>query len=177
MSNSSKATLTHIGRAALVKAVMSRPLTLAWGTGDPAWNKKDAEWPSLVYATALTNEIGRRVPSYAAFALPDDNGDIVVSKGVLPDGKVVKARYRIVTEPTPYLYVRVDYDFEEGGVSLINEIGLFMDAVPKAGLPPGQRYFLPHEIEEPGLLLAAQISTPITRSPAMQQGVNFVLPL
>lgn len=178
MSQISKATLTHTGRAALAKAVSTRPLTLAWGSGDPDWDADGAELPSLVYATSLTHEIGRRIPSYVGFALPDEDGEIIVAKGRRPDGTVEKARYRRVDEPTPYLYVRVDYDFEEGGMAIIREIGLFMDAVPKKGLPPGQRYFLPEEIVEPGLLLAAQIFKPaIPRSPSIQQGINFILPL
>lgn len=178
MSQTAIATLTHTGRAALVKAVAARPLTLAWGTGDPAWDEDGAELPSLVYADALTHEIGRRMPSFVGFCLPDEGGEIIVAKGRRPDGTVEKARYRRVEEPTPYLYVRVDYDFEEGGMSTIREVGLFMDAVAKEGLPPGQRYFLPEEIEEPGLLLAAQIFKPaVPRSPSIQQGINFVLPL
>lgn len=178
MSQTAKATVTNTGRAALVKAVAARPLMLAWGTGELAWDEDGATLPSLVNATRLTNEIGRRLPSYVGFALPDENGEIVVSKGVMPDGTVLKARYRRVEEPTPYLYVRVDYDFEEGGMSTIREIGMFMDSVTVEDLPPGQRYFLPHEIQDPGLLLAAQIFKPaFQRSPAIQQGINFVLPL
>jgi hypothetical protein len=48
-----------------------------------------------------------------------------------------------------------------------------------AFLPPGQQYFIPAEIENPGLLLAAQIILPrINRSPSVRQTVvEFVLPI
>jgi hypothetical protein len=46
------------------------------------------------------------------------------------------------------------------------------------GLPPGQRYFAPPEIADPGLILAAQIFTPaINRSPSVRQVIDFVMPL
>ena len=48
----SLATLTNTGRAAIASAIASRPLHLAWGTGDPAWDADDASLPSLVNATA-----------------------------------------------------------------------------------------------------------------------------
>ena len=46
------------------------------------------------------------------------------------------------------------------------------------GLPPGQQYFAPADIADPGLLLAAQIVLPrINRSPSVRQTVEFVLPI
>ena len=55
-------------------------------------------------------------------------------------------------------------------------MGLYMDTVVKADLPPGQRYFKPDELDDPGLLLAAQIITPpINRSPSVRQSIEFVI--
>lgn len=178
MSQTAIATVTHSGRAALIAALIRQPLHLAWGTGDPAWEDEGAELPSLVYSTALVNEIGRRVPSLVGFALPDEEGDIIVAKGLRPDGTVEKARYKRSEEPTPYLYVQVLYDFEEASQSVIREIALFMDTVTNPDLPPGKRYFLPGDIADPGTVVAAQIFKPgFTRSPSIQQGINFVMPL
>ena len=42
------ATLTKTGRAAIALAISSRPLHLAWGSGDPAWDADGATLPSLV---------------------------------------------------------------------------------------------------------------------------------
>ena len=49
------ATLTKTGRAAIALALSSRPIHLAWGSGNTAWDEEDAELPSLVDATALVN--------------------------------------------------------------------------------------------------------------------------
>jgi hypothetical protein len=172
------AVLTKIGRAAFVKAVKERPLYLAWGTGNPAWDAAGAELPSLVDATALTAEVGRRKVSLAAFAIPDDAGGIVIPKGTTPAGEVQEARYSVSETPTPYLYVLVNYNFADAADATIRELAVFMDSVPVEGLPPGQQYFLPAEIAEPGLILAAQIfSPPINRSPSIRQVIEFVMPL
>lgn len=174
----SLATITRTGRAAIVKAVAGRPLHVAWGSGDPAWDAENAELPSLVNATALANELGRRVPAHIGYVEPDDQGDIVIPVSVGAGGDVQEARYRSVTTPTPYLYVRVNYNFEEASNAIVREIGVFMDTAVKEGLPPGQRYFVPAEIEDQGLLLAAQIiSPPINRSPSVRQSIEFVLPI
>lgn len=174
----SLATLTKTGRAAMAKAIASRPLHLGWGAGDPAWDEPDAEIPSLIHATALQAELGRRAPASVGFVQPDEAGDVVVPTGWANDGTVEVTRYRQVTEPTPYLYIRVNYDYDNAATAVIREIGLFMDTVTKEGLPPGQRYFGPGDLEDPGLLLAAQILLPpINRSPSVRQSVEFVLPI
>lgn len=64
------ATLTKTGRAAIALAISSRPLHLAWGSGDPAWDADGATLPSLVSSTALLNELGRRTPSHIGFVEP-----------------------------------------------------------------------------------------------------------
>ena len=51
------ATLTKTGRAAIALAISSRPLHLAWGSGDPAWDADGATLPSLIGSTALINEL------------------------------------------------------------------------------------------------------------------------
>lgn len=173
-----QATLTTSGRAAIVKAIASRPIHVAWGTGDTAWDAENVTLPSLVDSISLINEVGRRLPEIIGFVTPDDSGDIVIPKGLNADGTVETARYRQTLEPTPYLYVRTSYDFSDASENVIREIGVFMDTELIAGLPPGQRYFLPADIANTGLLLAAQIFTPpINRSPAIRQQIDFVLPL
>jgi hypothetical protein len=176
--SSNLATLTKVGRAALVKAVKERPLFLAWGSGDPAWDVEGAELPLLADATALVAEVGRRIPTLVGFATPDDTGDIVIPKGTTPEGEVVEARYALSEVPTPYLYVQTQFNFGDASDKIIRELAVFMDSVPKEGLPPGQKYFLPGEIDDPGLILAVQcFSPPINRSPSVRQVIDFVMPL
>lgn len=175
---STLATLTRMGRAAIAKAILERPLHLAWGTGDAAWDVEGATLPSLVDATALAAEVGRRTVSASGFVEPSDTGGIVIPVGVQPDGSVEEARYAQVAGPTPYIYVRVNYDFTDANNAIIREMGVFMDTMTAAGLPAGQQYFTPGEIADPGLLLATQIISPaISRSPSVRQTVEFVLPI
>ena len=83
-----------------------------------------------------------------------------------------------VTGPSPYLYVRTNYNFEDASNAVIREIGVFMDTELKEDLPPGQRYFTPDNLKSPGLLVAAQIIVPpINRSPSVRQTIEFVLPI
>lgn len=175
---STLATLTKTGRAAIAKAILARPLHLAWGTGDEAWDAEEVTLPSLVEATALTCEVGRRTVSATGFVEPCETGGIVIPVGVKPDGSVEEARYQQVEGPTPYLYVRVNYDFTDANNATIREMGVFMDTETKIGLPAGQQYFTPAELADAGLLMAAQIiSPPINRSPSVRQTIEFVLPI
>ena len=174
----SLATLTKTGRAAIVKSIAARDIFLAWGTGEEAWDADDAVLPSLVDITAITGEVGRRRASSVGFVTPDDAGEIVIPTASASDGTVTRARYKISEAPTPYLYVRTNFNFEDASNAVIREIGVFLDSVPADGLPGGQQYFTVDQISDPGLLLAAQIITPsIQRSPNVRQTVEFVLPI
>lgn len=174
------ATLTHQGRAAIAKAISEQPLHLAWGIGNPAWDAPDAALPSLINATALVNEVGRRLPNRIGFVEPDEAGDIIIPVSAGAEGAVQEARYRLVTsgEPTPFLYIQTNYDYADASNVVIREMGVFMDTELIDGLPEGQRYFVPAEIQNAGLLLAVQIILPpINRSPSVRQTVEFVLPI
>jgi hypothetical protein len=174
------ATLTNIGRAAFAMAVSQRPLHLAWGIGNPTWDEPGFILPSLISATTLTNEIGRRKVENVGFVEPDPQGDIVIPISIGNEGSVQEARYRRVESgnPTPYLYTAVHYNYADAANAVIREMGLFMNTVFADGLPPGQKYFLPVDIVDPGMLIAAQIMVPsINRSPTVRQTVEFVLPI
>lgn len=174
----SLATLTKTGRAAIAKALADHPLHLAWGIGDPAWDDEGVDIPSLVNATALTAEVGRRKPAAVGFVEPDEQGEIVIPVEQGAGGDVQEMRYRQVDGPTPYLYIRVNFNFGDASNQTIREIGLFMDTETDPDLPPGQGYFVPGEIANPGLLVAAQaVVPPINRSPNVRQTVEFVLPI
>lgn len=127
--------------------------------------------------TALTNEMGRRVPNIVGFVTPDDEGGIVISEGLGSDGAVVTTRYRMVTGPTPYLYMQVAYDLTDAPNGIIRQMG-FCGLHGQRGPAAGQRFFTPDEIDEPGLLLAVEILQPaIPRNPQVRQAVEFVLPV
>lgn len=174
----SLATLTKTGRAAIAKALASHALHLAWGTGKEEWDAPDAALPSLVNATSLVNELGRRKPAVVNFVEPADDGDIVIPVENGAGGDIQEARYKQVDHATPYLYIRVNYNFEDASNATIRELAIFMDTVTKPGLPAGQGYFVPGDVEDPGLMVAAQIvEPPINRSPSVRQTIEFVLPI
>ncbi len=174
----SLATLTKVGRAAIAAAMAAQPLHLAWGVGDPAWEDPEANLPSLINATALTGEIGRRAVGVVGFVTPDDQGDIVIPVGRGADDTVQEARYRQVSDATPYLYLRAQFDYGDASNAIIREMAVFMGTVTDLDLPPGQRYFTPDQLTNPGRMLAAQIILPsINRSPSVRQSIEFVIPI
>jgi len=177
----SLATLTKSGRASIASAIAAQPLHFAWGSGEEAWdNDPDGEHLkiSLVNAVALNNELGRRAITATGYVTPDQEGEIAIPVGRRPTGEVDVARYRAVLEPTPFLYLRVNFDYADASNQIIREVAVFMGTQTKEGLPPGQRYFTPADIEDAGRLLAIQRLDPvIPRSPAVRQTFEFVLPI
>lgn len=174
------ATLTKRGRSAIAKAIAANPVFLAWGSGLPEWDALgDADLPSLLDRKALYNEVGTRKASVVGFCEPSDTGDIVVPIGLTADGTGVEtACYQQKAEPTPYLYVKTAFDFADAANDTIREIGIFLSTEPNSDLPPGQMYFTPDQIAQPGDLLAMQIVRPkILRSPAVRQILELVLPI
>nr|VFK12763.1 MAG: hypothetical protein BECKLFY1418C_GA0070996_100176 [Candidatus Kentron sp. LFY] len=157
------AILTRAGRAAIVESLMLQPIHLAWGTGDIAWGD-DPPPAESVEATGLIQEVGRRVASDVGFAEPDDNGDIVVPTG----------RFARVETPTNHLYLKFQYDFEDGSEHVIRELGVFVGTQFIEDLPPGQRYFLPEHIANPGTLLVFENTLPNHRSVATRETYEFV---
>lgn len=174
------ATLTKTGRAAIAASIAARPIFLGWGAGEVAWdNMGDADLPSLLERETLFNEIGIRKASVVGFCEPSETGDIVVPIGATADGAGVEtARYQQKTEPTPYLYIKTAFDFGDAPNDTIREIGIFLSTEPNPDLPPGQMYFTPDQIAQPGDLLAMQIVRPkILRSPSVRQILELVLPV
>jgi|APHig6443717497_1056834.scaffolds.fasta_scaffold00063_51 hypothetical protein len=159
------AILTTSGRTAIAVALAAQPIHLAWGTGDSAWDAAPEAEPTA--ATALVNELGRRAVSALKYCTPDPAGEIDVPTG----------RYRETAEPSNHLYVRFNFEYADASAAKIRELGVFSGAAPKSGLPPGQTYFAPTELEKAGTLLALQRIPAITRSPSTRQSFELVLTL
>ena len=154
--------LTRSGRVVIAESIASRPLHLAWGLGDGAWNSPPTE---SLDATELTDEVGRRTVTEVGFVVPDNAGDIVLPTGTFS---------RSVT-PTNHLYCRTAFDFADASSAVIREIGLFSGTTVVDGLPPGKNYFLPSEIDNPGRLLHLENMVPIYRSPAIRPSFEIVI--
>ena len=159
------ATLQNDGRIALAVAMAAQPVHLAWGRGLPAWDAEAAPEPSN--ATTLVDEVGRRMATFVGYVQPDAAGEIE-----LPSG----SKYTVVAGPTRWLYVRVVFNFEDAEGETIRELGITFGATPVAGLPVGQRYFIPAEIDAPGRLYTLERVPAFTRNGAVRQTFEYVLP-
>lgn len=157
------AVLNTSGRVAVAEALSVRPMHLAWGTGDPAWDETPVA--ESLDATGLTNELGRVQASVVGFAEPDEVGEILVPTG----------RFTASNTPTNHLYLRFDFDFSDAADQVIREAGVFLDSTIVNGLPPGQRYFVPAEVSSPGRLLAIEHFAGVVRSPLVRQQFEMVL--
>jgi len=126
---------------------------------------KIAHPPEAIAQTALLREVGRRVVDEVHFVAADPDGEIVVPTG----------RYRLSTEPTNHLFIRVRFDFEDAATSVVREQGLFVGTQTDPVLPIGQKFFVPAQITAPGILLVLQHSVPIVRQPSTRETFEFVV--
>lgn len=158
------AILTKSGRVAIANAITSLPLHFAWGSGDGAWLTPPSESPN---AASLIAEIGRRTATAWAYVVADAAGDIVTSTGSfsLSPGNA----------PTSNIWVKADFAFSDAQSSVIREVAVYSDTTVIAGLPPGQAYFTPSQIADPGILLYLENITPIFRSPTIQENFEAVI--
>ncbi len=150
--------ITDSGRAAIAEAVKAQPLYLAWGSGGEHWG--DERVPEDEGTTALANEVGRKALFRSLFVYPDDAGELSVSED---------ARYAISTVPTKYLYAEFQFDFSDGAWEKIREVGIFMGGRMVDSLPPGQSYFTPAEVADPGTLLMLQHRETVLERPKSER--------
>jgi hypothetical protein len=155
--------LTNSGRVVIAESIEARPIHVAWGTGDNVW--VETVPPEDTEAEALMNEVGRRTPDDVAFVVPNPAGTIVLPTGT----------FSISPTPTNHLYVRTRFTFTDAPSSVIRELAVFVGTVPIAGLPVGQRYFLPAEISDPGRLLHIEHFAPIYRSSAIEESFEVIV--
>lgn len=159
------ATLQDEGRTALASAMAAMPVHLAWGRGLGSWDTTPEPEPTS--ASALVDEVGRRLATFVGYVQPDEAGEIE-----LPSG----SKYTVVAGPTRWLYVRVVFNFEDADGETIRELGVVFGSQPVAGLPAGQRYFTPDQIADAGHLYALERVSPFVRNGAVRQTFEYVLP-
>ena len=156
------AILTEEGRVVIADSISIRPIHLAWGLGDGVWLTAP---PEDAGATGLLDEVGRRTATQVQFVVPDVAGEIV-----LPSGS-----FTLSGTPTNHLFISTQFDFADASSSVIREIGVFVGTELIAGLPPGQEYFVPAEIDGPGRLLHIENIDPLYRSPAIRESFQIVI--
>jgi hypothetical protein len=156
------AVLTRSGRLLMAIGLVQQPLHFGWGTGSPAWDT--ALVPEDITSTGLLAEVGRRIVDDKGFVLPDPAGEIVIPQG----------RFRRVQTPTNFVYVRAAFDFADAAASKIREVAVFGGTTTRPDLPPGQRYFAPADLVDPGTLLSIEHIVTINRSGSVRQVFEFV---
>lgn len=154
------AILTDSGRIGIAAAIKDRPAHLAWGTGAAGGPGTEA-----VEATVLVAEIGRRQATLVQFVRPDATGEVIVPGG----------RFTASIAPTNILHMRFDFDYAEAADAVITELGVFLGTEVDPGCPPGQEYFGPAEIVDPGILFQIEHIADLERSASTRQTFDFVV--
>jgi hypothetical protein len=152
------------GRIAQAELVAAQPIHVAWGAGLPAWDTTPEAEPTNV--TSLVNELGRRQATQVAFVNPDTNGSIETPQG----------NFSLSATPTRYLYVRVVFGFNEEPASRIRELGVFIGTTVKAGLPAGQKYFTPDQVNSKGRMYLLDRSQNFARNGSIRPAFEYVFP-
>lgn len=156
------ANLKKTGRIALAELVMSRPIFVAWGTGNGSWSTPPAEDANQA---GLLNEVGRHTTTTTAYLTPTVGGPISV------DG----ATYAVSATPTNIIYITVNFEAANASTSVIREIGIYTGTVVNPALPIGQKYFLPSELTASGRAIQTQNLAPIFRSLSTGEAFAFVI--
>lgn len=158
------AILTTSGRVGIARSMKEQRVFLAWGTGDSTWGTVPPT-EGLLESTQLVHEVGRRLCESVEFCVPDEQGTIITPTG----------RFTHSDVPTNNLHFEVLFDFDDAEGQEIREFGLFANTVLIDGLPEGQKYFLPNEIQDIGSLLVVERIAPIYRQAMTREQENFVV--
>ncbi|MDD9335189.1 MAG: hypothetical protein PV347_04025 [Rickettsiaceae bacterium] len=121
--------------------------------------------PELITSEKLLNELGRRTADEVLFCTGDENGELLTPTG----------RFRSSNVPTNNLYLKFTFDFRDAANQVIRELGVMVGTKVKEGLPRGQRYFEPQDIEDPGILLVLEHTVPLIRTAATRETFSFVV--
>lgn len=160
------AILTQSGRTAIAQSVKNQVIHLAWGQGQlEAAHDNFVVLPEDPTQTALIREVGRRIVDEVAYCIGDDEGELVT-----PTGRFSRSEI-----PTNNLYIKTMFDFTDAAEYTIRELGLFVGTFTDPELPEGQRYFLPTDIVDPGILLLLEHSVPLIRTAATRESFSFVV--
>ncbi|WP_265031310.1 hypothetical protein [Wolbachia endosymbiont (group A) of Tiphia femorata] len=121
--------------------------------------------PESITSEKLLNELGRRTADEALFCTGDENGELLTPSG----------RFKSSAVPTNNLYLKFTFDFTDAANQVIRELGVMVGTKVKKELPPGQRYFEPQDIEDPGILLVLEHTVPLIRTVATRETFAFVV--
>lgn len=127
--------------------------------------------PDLV-AGGLAAETGRVSVSAIHFIVPfaeaDPGANFTIVDGV---------KYALVLEPSRMLLFLGHLPAADGAGAPIREYGIFSRCAVAAGLPPGQTYFEPGEIDDPGTLIIVKRRPPVPHDGTVALDMSIILEL
>jgi len=150
----------------VVAGVIQRTENSSIPTGGTVTIEYTQDTPAeLITSTTLLKEVGRRVVDEMLFCVGDENGELITPSG----------RFKPSNVPTNNLYLKFTFDFTDAANQVIRELGVMVGTKVKEELPPGQRYFEPQDIEDPGILLVLEHTVPLIRTAATRETFAFVV--
>ncbi|MEO1003557.1 MAG: hypothetical protein AAFX65_10665 [Cyanobacteria bacterium J06638_7] len=137
-------TLSDAGGAHLATLLKAQAVFhLAMGSGDPSWSvgapAEDAA------ATALQAEFGRREALAVEYAQEDGGGIYSI------DGR---GSWSATPTPTRHLLIHFQCDLTNGVGQAVRELAIYMNTTRQGGVPAGQKFLRPADIDDPGIRLA-----------------------
>ncbi|WP_353285284.1 hypothetical protein [Wolbachia endosymbiont (group A) of Beris morrisii] len=121
--------------------------------------------PEPITSEKLLNELGRRTAQEVLFCTGDENEELLTPSG----------RFKSSAVPTNNLFLKFTFDFTDAANQVIRELGVMVGTKIKEGLPRGQRYFEPKDVENPGILLVLEHTVPLIRTAATRETFSFVV--
>ena len=73
------------------------------------------------------------------------------------------------------LYFRFNFDYGDSPTEVIREVAVFANTTLQPGLPAGQQYFLPADIDTSGYMMVLERFPKFTRSNSVRQQFEFVV--
>lgn len=133
------------GRLTRTDSSVPDTITVTYTTGTP---------PEAIQASTLLHEVGRKAVGEITFCVGDENGLLVTPTG----------RFTATDTPTNQLYVHATFDFEDAANETIRGLGIFIGTEVADSCPPEQRYFVPSDLKNPGILLVLENTVPLIRT-------------
>lgn len=115
--------------------------------------------------STLVHEVGRRKHSTRSYVIPDSNG-MIQANG---------QRWTSVQYETKHICITFRFEGDEAIGIDISQIMLFINTEVDPALPPGQMYFIPSQIVDPGNAYMAENLDPFPRNVGKREQFEVVI--
>ncbi|WP_273792374.1 hypothetical protein [Brucella anthropi] len=161
-------------RTLLAQLLYDQPLTIAVGSGDPAWDSlpppatpDDLEkfLGELSQETALTNPVGFTRVRNKTFVVPDAKGDIIMSDGT---------KWSKSSDPSNAFLVEGLLDLTDAIDVTLRENGVYAGTEFDDTVLPGQMYIPLANVKTLGTLVELTRFPPIVRDGSLSQSLREI---